>query len=108
MNVTTPTAERVQALHRFIQDRNEEAWQRALSADDLSADHLDAFRRVNNSNKLALAGTTAYLLHELSRWGEASPQALRLWDHLTQCGEEWQDHPGWKPEWANPARAALR
>lgn len=106
MPITLPTAEDAQALHKFIQDRNEDEWQQALADDDLSEARLDSIRRLSNTTKLALAGTAAYLLATLTQ-GQ-NEQAGRLWDHLTSCGEEWQDHPDWRPTWANPARAALK
>ncbi|MFI8790394.1 hypothetical protein [Streptomyces sp. NPDC055105] len=106
MSTTVPTADDVQALHQFIQDRNDEEWKHASAADDLPEAHFDTIRRLHNSNKLALAGTTAYLLDTLRR-GE-NEQASRVWDYLTSCGEQWQEHPDWKSAWSNPSRAALR
>ncbi|MER5556368.1 hypothetical protein ABT001_32725 [Streptomyces sp. NPDC002793] len=106
MATTLPTADDVQELHQFIQDRNEEEWQHARAAEDLPDAHFDSIRRLSNSNKLALAGTTAYLLATLSQ-GQTE-QAARVWDYLTSCGEQWQEHPNWNNTWANPARSALR
>lgn len=106
MSTSLPTADQAQALHKFIQDRTEEEWQRARADDDLPLTALEGIRRLANSNKLAVGGTTAYLLACLAQ--RQYDQATRLWDYLTSCGEEWQDHPDWKREWANPARAALR
>lgn len=100
-----PTADQARALHQFIQDRNEEEWQQALAAEDLPEAHFETVRRLTNSHRLALAGTVAYLLAAL---GEGqNGQAAALWDNLTACGEQWQDHPQWRPAWRNPARAAL-
>ncbi|WP_331733911.1 hypothetical protein OG345_40755 (plasmid) [Streptomyces sp. NBC_01220] len=106
MSVTVPSADQAQALYNFALDRSREEWEQALADDGLAEKHLDSVRRLANSNKTALAGTTAYLLACLSQGENA--QAARLWDVLTDCGEQWQEHPGWKAEWANPARAALR
>jgi hypothetical protein len=106
MATALPTADDVQALHQFMQDRNEDEWQHASAAEDLPDTHFDAIRRLTNCNRLTLAGTTAYLLAALSQ-GQHE-QAARLWDYLTSCGEQWQAHPGWKSAWANPARSAMR
>ncbi|MFI5814871.1 hypothetical protein ACIA7S_28430 [Streptomyces sp. NPDC051643] len=109
MSTTKPTAEQVLELHQFIQDRTEEEWQTALADENLSDSFLEAIRRLSNSNKQALSGTTAYLISEIREWGGGSAQATRLWDSLTTCGEQWQEHPDWRAtEWENPARAALR
>lgn len=105
MRTIVPTAEEAQALHQFIQDRNEDDWQQTLADDTLSAERLDSVRRLSNTAKLSLAGTAAYLLVTLTQ-GQTE-QAARLWDNLTACGEEWQDHVEWRPSWANPARASL-
>ncbi|WP_329028300.1 hypothetical protein [Streptomyces sp. NBC_00690] len=106
MTTALPTTDDVQALHQFIQDRTEEEWKHASAAEDLPDSHFDTIRRLSNSNKLALTGTTAYLLDTLKR-GD-NEQAARVWDYLTSCGEQWQEHSAWKTAWANPARAALR
>lgn len=105
MPITTPTTEQAQALYRFIQARNEEAWQNALAADDLPEAHFEAIRRIANSHKVAIIGTTSALLVSIDR--DEPRQAATLWNRLTSCGQEWQDHPDWRPEWANPERAAL-
>lgn len=103
MPITVPTAEEAQELHTFLQHRNDEEWARSLDDLDLSEEATERIRRVSNSNKLALAGTTAYLLDLLKR--QEIAQAGRVWDYLTGCGEQWHDHPRWKPEWANAAQA---
>lgn len=105
MPITVPNADDVQALHSFIQARNEEEWE-AIRSDPASSDEaVERFRRVSNSNKLALAGSTAYLLHLLK--DQQLAQAERVWETLTTCGEQWQDHPDWNAAWTNPARARL-
>jgi hypothetical protein len=96
MPATLPTADDVQALHQFIQDRNEDEWQHASAAADLPEAHFDSIRRLSHSNKLALTGTAGYLLAALAQ-GQ-NEQTARLWDYLTSCGEQWQDHPSWRSE----------
>lgn len=106
MSTSIPTVDQAEALHAFVQDRNNDEWQRALTDTDLSEDQYEATRRLTNSNRLALAVTAAYLLNVLDQ-GDRE-QAILLWDHLTTCGEQWETHENWRAEWANPARAALR
>lgn len=105
---TLPTVEQVEALHSFTEARSEEAWQNGRDADGLPEAHLDVLRRLCNSNRNALAGMTAYLLACLAQGQRLADEAARIWGFLTECGEEWIDHPDWKPEWTNPARARLR
>jgi len=103
---TLPTTAQVHALHKFIQERNEDEWKGALADYNLSDTWVESVRRLSNSTRLAVAGTTAYLIACLVQ--EQHAQAAHAWDYLTGCGEQWQEHPDWKAEWANPARAALR
>ncbi|HEY5834963.1 hypothetical protein [Streptomyces sp.] len=105
MPITVPTKADIQALHDFLQARNEDEWQAALADPDISERQHEAVRRLTNSHKITLASTTTYLLVCLDN--SQTEQAATLWNFFTNCGEQWEEHPDWRPAWANPARAAL-
>lgn len=105
MSIAVPTADQAQALHEFIQERTEDEWEQGRTDHALSIDSYEAIRRLANSSKLAVGGTTAYLLACIAEGDH--DQAARLWDFLTAIGEEWNDHRDWKAEWVNVARAEL-
>lgn len=104
MPLTVPTKADVEALHTFLQDRNEEEWQTVLQGPE-TPPHFETVRRLSNSHKLVIACTASALLHALDHG--THKQAAALWECFTSCGEQWQEHPAWNADWANPARAAL-
>ena len=105
MAITVPTVDQAKYLHQFIQDRNEDEWRQAMADDGLSEARLDTVRRLSNCTKLAVASNAAALLIAL-RDGARGPIET-YWQNLTSCGEQWQEHPDWNHDWANPARMAL-
>jgi hypothetical protein len=107
VTTTVPSAEQVMELHQFVQDRNEEEFRHAIAAppDVFTDTAAETVRRLSNCTKLSVAATAAYLLACLNQ--HQNEQAARLWDTLTTCGEQWQDHTRWKPQWGNHARATL-
>ncbi|RPE39715.1 hypothetical protein EDD90_2732 [Streptomyces sp. Ag109_O5-1] len=109
MALTLPTPADVQALYDFIIERVEEEWAAINGDEPLHEDHFEAaqrFYRISNSNKLALAGTAAYL-HTLLKTGDTE-QATLAWNYLTQAGEQWRDHPDHLADWENPQMAQVR
>ncbi|MEV0641495.1 hypothetical protein AB0I77_42545 [Streptomyces sp. NPDC050619] len=101
MAVTVPTADDVQALYAFILERADEE-----HAATMDGDAIARFCRISNSNKLAVTGTTAYVL-DLLKQGDIEQAAL-AWDHLTAAGEEWREHPDYLARWETPKRAEIR
>jgi hypothetical protein len=100
-----PTADQAMELASFIHARNEKTFKRAGTDDDVSDSAHETIRRLSNCTKLGVVGTLGYLLSCLKEHN--TKQAALLWDLLTTCGEQWQEHPGWKAEWGNHARATL-
>ncbi|WUD72112.1 hypothetical protein OG937_10640 [Streptomyces sp. NBC_00510] len=111
---TMPTADDVQSLHAFIMDRANEDWaaaqeHRAATAEESAAEDeaLARFNRISNSHKLAITCTAAYVLDLLNNEGDDEQTEL-AWDHMTQAGEQWKDHPGFLPAWQNAKMAQIR
>ncbi|GHK05426.1 hypothetical protein SY2F82_72230 [Streptomyces sp. Y2F8-2] len=107
MAIIMPTADDAQALYDFIMERANEEWAAINGDDTLDPDAAARFYRISNSNKLGLAGLTAYIVDLLKR-GDDNEQAALAWDHLTAAGEEWREHPDYLPRWENAKRAEIR
>lgn len=103
--IAVPSADQAMALHDFIHARNEETFTRAGTDSEVSNSAHEIIRRLSNCTKVGTVGTLGYLLSCLK--AHNTEQATLLWDLLTTSGEQWQDHPDWKPAWGNHARATL-
>ncbi|TXS68918.1 hypothetical protein [Streptomyces sp. sk2.1] len=100
------TADDVQALQAFIEDRVNEEWEAINTDEDLDPDAAARFYRVSNSNKYGLAGMAESVVHLLAQGNAEAVE--RAWHLLTGAGEQWREHPDYLSAWENPQMARVR